>query len=497
MKNNLLKSIAQKIFQIINSNIVLIALLIYFYILCVDLRFITGDEGYFAYASKAILDGKVPYKDFFFPQAFLHPYFLASFNYVIGESWQAFRLFSAIIATGIGALLFDIIRKKSNTFNAALGVIIYITSDLVIGYFTIIKNYSLSVFFMLLALRVYESKFRYKFFIIGFLLSIVFQIRSYFVVCELVFIAFIFLCNSKKLIKSNFYMLLLGNFIGILPSLYMLFSYFDEFIFNNLTYHSLRNRAGLITGFHQKFNTFCSFFHGVKNTGDISIQFILLFCMMFIKKFDLKNIYFYLTCILFIISFLPTPVFSQYFSVVVPFLIIYLFTNNESYLNKQVYKFLTNIILAIYIINFFVEVQRYAFNGINVSGIYIKKNPTLWRPKNLDAQIENIASRLYFKEGKGSLKVFSSWPGYLIGMKAKSVKGLENHFARNIAHKLSKEDLIKYKVYYSENDLSNLISNKNYKYLILGYRDKKRNWQRLARKSGYKYTNYKIIKFLY
>ena len=80
MKNNLLKSIAQKIFQVINSNIVLIALLIYFYILCVDLRFITGDEGYFAYASKAILDGKVPYKDFFFPQAFLYPYFLASFN---------------------------------------------------------------------------------------------------------------------------------------------------------------------------------------------------------------------------------------------------------------------------------------------------------------------------------------------------------------------------------------------------------------------------------
>ena len=200
---------------------------------------------------------------------------------------------------------------------------------------------------------------------------------------------------------------------------------------------------------------------------------------------------------MFIISFLPTPVFSQYFSVVVPFFFLYLFTNNESYLNKQVYKFLTNIILAIYIINFFVEVQRYAFNGINVSGIYIRKNRTLWRPKNLDAQIENIASRLYFKEGKGSLKVFSSWPGYLIGMKAKSVKGLENHFARNIAHKLSKEELIKYKVYYSENDLANLISNRNYKYLILGYRDKKHNWQRLARKSGYKYTNYKIIKFLY
>ena len=492
-----MKTVSNNILSNIYSNIAIVLLLVYFYILCVDLRFITGDEGYFAYASKAILEGKTPYKDFFYPQAFLYPYFLAIWSHVLGESWQVLRLFSAVVATLIGYLIFDIIKKKRNVVCAIVGLLLYVTSDLVIGYFTVIKNYSLAIFFLLLALRIYESKYKYKYFIIGLLLSIVFQIRSYLIVCELPFIYLILKYNPNNTYKKNLLLLFLGNLIGILPTLYIVFKYFDEFVFNNLTYHSLRNREGLVTGVHQKFNSLCSIFTGVKNTGDISIQLLLLIILMCIKKVDFKSIYFYLSIVVFVVSFLPTPVFMQYFVAVVPFIILYFFTTNETYLNKQLFKFLCCLIFAIYFINFFVEFNRYNFNGNQVSGIYSRKVLALWRPKNLDTQIENIEKRLYLEEGNDKIKVFTSWPGYLIGMNVSSLNGLENHFARNIAHKLSKEDVLKYKIIYSDKDLTRIVDNKEAKFLILGYRDKKHDWQRLARKRGYRLTNYKIIKFLY
>lgn len=492
-----MKILNNKICNLIYSNSILVLLLVYFYILCVDFRFLTGDEGYFAYASKNILLNKMPYKDFFFPQAFLYPYFLSAWQYLIGESWQTLRLFSAFIASLVGYLIYDIIRLKRNVLYALLGTAIYITCDLTIAYFTIIKNYSLSVFFILLSLRLYESKLKNKYLFIGFLLSIAVQIRSYLIVSLLAFAIVIFTKENRKFLKRNFVLLLLGFFIAFIPTLYALFNYFDAYIFNNITYHSLRNRAGLITGFHQKINSFCSLFRGVKNTGDISLQFILLCSLLFVKKIDLKSIYFYLALILFLVSFLPTPVYTQYFSICVPFLIIYFCTNDKNLLSAHYYNFLVNLILSIYLINFFVEIRRYTVTGINVSGIYQRKVPSLWRPKNLDEQIKNVASKLYLGENKKNIKVFSSWPGYLIGIKATSIKGLENHFARNIAHKLTKRELKKYRIYYSENDLTELISNKFFKYIILGYRDKKHNWQKAAKKSGYKLSNYKIVKLMY
>lgn len=513
---NLMKTLNKKHATALSSNLVVIFLLIYFYVVAVDLRFIAGDEGYFAYAGKAVLQGQTPYKDFFFPQAFLYPYFLAAWSYVLGESWQILRLFSALVAALIGYLIFDIIRVKRNILSGLLGVLLYISSDLVIAYFSIIKNYSLAILFLLLALRVYESKLKYKYFLIGFFLSIAFQIRSYVVLCEFIFLAFLYFDNRNKLDnkldneldneldKKEFTrlvkLLLLGNLVGFIPTLYVMIVHFNEFIFNNLTYHALRNRAGLISGFHQKIKKFYSFFSGVENTGDISLQFALLFFLMCLKKIDFKSIYLYLIILLFLVSFLPTPVFAQYFVVVIPFLIIYICINEKNFLNMQVYKFLFSLVLAFYLINSVVEFQRYTLTGINVSGIYTRKEPTLWRPKNLDEQIKNVASYVYLEDGKRKgnekLLIFSSWPGYLIGMDVLSLQGLENHFARNIAHKLTKEEIERYKIFYSNEDLSKLIESRTLRYLILGYRDKWDNLQRLAKESGYKVSNYKVVKLL-
>lgn len=475
--------------RLLFSVLVFFISLIYFYVVNVKLRFITGDEGYFAYSAKAILNGKVPYKDFFYPQAFLYPYFLASWIYLFGESWEIFRVFSAFVCAGIAGLIFDIVSRKRNNISGLFAVIIFICTDLVIAYFSSIKNYTLSCFFLLLSIRLFDSKIKYKYFLSGAVFALSFQIRSYLIICGIIFLYQILfqsdLEKDKK--KRNLKAFILGGLLATLPSILMFVFNPDTFVFNNLTYHSLRNRNGLISGFNQKMNAFYSLFEGVKNNGDISIQLVILIAISFCKKINLKNIYFQTFLILFLISFCPTPVYSQYFVAIIPFLIIYIFDCKDYIFDKKFFKIVIAFLFLMFFYKAIPEFNRYLFTGENVSGLFSRRVPALWRAKTLDMTISDLSKRIYLEDKREKGFLFSSWSGYLIGLeKMEAFSGLENHFAINIAHKLTKRERKKYKIKYSPSDLEEIIKQKKTRYLVLGYRDKKRDWQRLAKKSGYK-----------
>ncbi len=485
--------------RLLFSVLVFFISLIYFYVVNVKLRFITGDEGYFAYSAKAILNGKVPYKDFFYPQAFLYPYFLASWIYVFGESWEILRIFSALICAGISSIIFNIVSLKRNNICGLFAIIVFACTDLVIAYFSSIKNYSLSCFFLLLSIQLFDSKIKYKYFLAGFIFALSFQIRSYLIICGIIFLYQIFsnkdLCLNEK--RKNIKIFILGCLLATIPSILMFISNPDTFIFNNLTYHSLRNRNGLISGFSQKMTAFFSLFQGGKNNGAISIQLVILIAISFCKKINFKSIYFQTVLVLFFISFLPTPVYSQYFVVVVPFLIIYIF-ENRSYLYKKFFGVGAMVLFFIFFCEALPEFHRYLFTGENVSGVFARRTPTLWRARSLDDSIFKLSEQIYLEEGKKKNFIFSSWSGYLIGLKKiEAFSGLENHFAVNIVHKLTKEEKKKYKISLSPSDLERMVEEKKIRYLILGYRDKKRILQRLAIKSGFKKSyNVRNVVFL-
>src|SRR5690242_9098459 len=74
-------------------------------------RFVDGDEGVYAYASRLAVHGRLPYRDFFYEQAPLLPYVYGAIGSLSGESWYALRGLSVAFAIVVGLLLFRFLRE--------------------------------------------------------------------------------------------------------------------------------------------------------------------------------------------------------------------------------------------------------------------------------------------------------------------------------------------------------------------------------------------------
>src|SRR5580700_4832555 len=75
-------------------------------------RFIDADEGAYLLASRLILLHKKPYVDFFYNQAPLLPYIYAAWMKLAGVSWRSAKLFSALLTSVLGTLVYlDVVRR--------------------------------------------------------------------------------------------------------------------------------------------------------------------------------------------------------------------------------------------------------------------------------------------------------------------------------------------------------------------------------------------------
>src|SRR2546423_11107140 len=103
-------------------------------------RFVDGDEGVYAYASRLAVPGRLPYRDFFYEQAPLLPYVYGPVAWLSGESWYALRGLSVVFAAVVGLLLFQFVRDRQGAATAFATVVGYAGSGLAVGYLTLVKT---------------------------------------------------------------------------------------------------------------------------------------------------------------------------------------------------------------------------------------------------------------------------------------------------------------------------------------------------------------------
>ena len=121
------------------------------------LRFLDGDEGVYAYAAHLAVDGRLPYRDFFYEQMPLLPYVYGAWTALAGESWYAVRLLSALFALASGVLLYALATRRLGDSRYGLAAVVcYAGSALVFGYFTIVKTFALATFLLLVAYTLAE-----------------------------------------------------------------------------------------------------------------------------------------------------------------------------------------------------------------------------------------------------------------------------------------------------------------------------------------------------
>ena len=121
-------------------------------LLCGQWRFIAPDEGFYLYAGRMALEGLVPYRDFFFPQAPLSPYLFAAWFAVAGRSWVLARVLGSLV-TLLACLV--LARTARSVYGGRAALWALLTFSLCAGvqlWLPTAKNVGFSALFLALSL---------------------------------------------------------------------------------------------------------------------------------------------------------------------------------------------------------------------------------------------------------------------------------------------------------------------------------------------------------
>jgi hypothetical protein len=101
------------------------------------------DEGFYALASELVAHGRLPYRDFFFPQTPLGPLSLAPFA-AVAARFVTLRLVTALFAAGAATLVAYAVKRETRSRAAALvGALLFVTHALTWRWLPTLRPYAL------------------------------------------------------------------------------------------------------------------------------------------------------------------------------------------------------------------------------------------------------------------------------------------------------------------------------------------------------------------
>lgn len=437
-------------------------------------RLIDADEGTYLLVSKLVMDGKLPYHDFFYPQMPLLPYVYGLWMTVFGPSWYAARLLSSFFAITLGLLLYHhVIRQTHERALGLLAIVLFTFSSLVLEWYSVVKPYAFSTLMLFSAYAVLFSRFaRWKYFFSGLLLGLAVDARLYLVavVPAIVFEAF----RREATPRARCAQLArfgIGLIIALLPNEFFFLIDPDTYMFNIIGVHAIRSGPdqGLVANISQKVSLALQML-GINSTDGVTgFQLTCLLvlnvalvvsCLMLREQLPLAVV---ITALLVLASLLPTPTYAQYFCIVVPFLVV-----NATLLiarlgygaappradgARRTLNHLLVSLVVLYVLASPFDVYRYIRAGDGVPGVYTHRNAINWRIGTI-----REVSRLIDQEAREATDVaLSWWPGYFIESKTSILPKLENHIARLLSPMLSRAELAKYNFMSNDELLSNIV----------------------------------------
>jgi hypothetical protein len=405
-------------------------------------RLVDPDEGFYTVASKLVAENEIPYVDFFYQQAPLLPFVYGLWIKVFGASWLSVRMLSALIAAATGALIYSYIHRETRSvLTASAALALFVSSGLVATWFPIVKTFALAALFVVGCFTalcwppVRLGPFRLGF--AGCLLGLAGATRIFLVILAPIFLVWIVVqSRTRNAALANAAWFLFGCAIGFSPCLALFVYSPDVFLFNNLGYHALRTPSGLIGAWEQKFRTL---FHLLYLSEDAGLQLTALATvsgLIFFYPRGAGLLAFAVAVALGIVSLLPTPTYTQYFSLCMPFLIVsatlgafeFFATANLSPAARR----RLNLAAA-------AGIAAFALSAIPSLAFYLRacdQSPA--RIREVSKAIDRLAA-----PGE---PVISIWPGFLFECQAKVVPPFGNDYGWEAGWQVSPEARLKYKV---------------------------------------------------
>lgn len=421
-------------------------------------RLVDADEGIYLLNAKLVLNGDLPYHDFFYPQMPLLPYVYALWMKLFGVSWYSGRLLSALLAVALGLIVYaHAARLTRSRPLGILAVSLFASSTLCLAWLSAAKTFSLASLLLFASYAVVFSRHhRWKYFFSGLLLGLAVDTRLYLVVVIPLLLLHLVRSETegRRLQIARF---TTGLFIALLPNEFFILMDPDVYLFNVLGVHGIRSPFGLVGLVSQKVDLLADLLGLNPTYGGWSLQFTLLLLVTAValaarlrpkEPFQLSA---GIGLTVIVVSLVPTPTYAQYFCIAIPFLVINatLFCarlrddlsspGGEAF--RRIAYALAAAVLVAYLLPAPFEVYRYTVGGDKVPGVYTHGNAHNWTIpmiRQVSRAIDEVAPT-------PSALTLTWWPGYLLETNGSILPKLENPYALWYSPHLSPLQITKYK----------------------------------------------------
>lgn len=268
-----------------------------------SVSFSSSDENIYFYMGKMILEGQIPYKDFFYSNLPLEILAIAVFLQLVGSKIILLKLVPIFITVISGYVLFRMLKKRFDSSYALISSTLYLFSFIVLSTAQYWVGVQLTTMFILISCYfIYEKKYLLG----GIIASLALMVRLYALFAITGIIVYLLIKNRESCLR--FFKGVMILFLSVNIILFFLFR--ERYIIPVFLYTLLR------TGGVFRFEVLKNFL-----VGD-AILVLLSLVALFLK--DKKKLLLPFLVAGFIITsyMLYRDVYSMYFAFVAPFLAI-------------------------------------------------------------------------------------------------------------------------------------------------------------------------------
>ncbi|MFC1851546.1 hypothetical protein ACFL27_15225 [candidate division CSSED10-310 bacterium] len=309
-------------------------------------RDIDRDEGFYMESAAQLNRGNLPYCDYMFSQMPLSPFLLWVGHYFLGHSLYYGRLLMLIMMTiAHGAIFLYVLAKTDDLKTAAALTFLSLMTVMFSDWCSVVKSYAPAVMFSLLGwifLLLFiddgHSKKNLFIFLAGLFLSAAVNIRLMMAPLGLIAVIVILLRCWQKSIYRWFLLFVIGAFTSCVPFFFVLFSDWKRTLYFILVWHMRRGGHEELGGWQSRYDSLVQFFTWPQN---ITLLAFMVFSLVLVLPWGSVHVQlkksvpqkspgwrtgfsatFIGAIFLFFLNIIPNPVHFQYFTIVVPFLLL-------------------------------------------------------------------------------------------------------------------------------------------------------------------------------
>lgn len=428
------------------------------------LRFVDADEGTYLLVARLVGQGQVPYHDFFYPQMYLLPYVYGLWMTVVGYSWYAARLLSAIFCIVLGLLVCRQVTVLTGARAWGLGAgVLLAFSSFAFAWYPLVKAYALGTLLIFAAYAVLSTRSRWRWAACGLLLGAAVACRVYLAGVLPVFIFELFRTEPDR--RSRLMQLAafaIGFMVPLVPAGFLYLIGPETFVFNIVGNQVIREQVaptGFALSWWQDKTLYLRMLLGLHSADAATTRQMLLLvlvclvgglsCLRGRQRVPLASL---IAISLFAASHVPTPVYTQYFCMLTPFLLV----DATAFVARLVresttphVRHIAAVVFAAYVVVAPLEFYRYTVTAELIEG---HDSTTDWKISTVRAVGRSIDRHVRAERPVA----ISFWPGYFVETRAAILPGLESHFSLYFANGVTPEEVAQFRLISAGQLLSHL-----------------------------------------